>query len=241
MNICLFVCSSLDVYIFVFVFSLVLLLEKTQQPEEVNVNVEKGPELTHLQEKNQKTFTNEISETSEINETSENMDENILNRNPNAAGDHNASRSALALDILAPIEEKTKPQTASAIEVDSVGDKKIVPKSKKQKSKALYTVRALVDNPNPDSKSKLAFSIGDEIAVYDNTTRSKYHLGKLIKSELHPLDGKKLYFKPQNVVKIEGSTRRRRASMMPSSSSRAASGTAHGESIRSKTRRSSVI
>ena len=214
-----------------------LLLEKTQQPEEVNL--EKGPELTHLQEKkNQKTSTSEGSEISEISET---MHDNILNRNPNAAGDNNTSRLALALDMLAPIEEKTKPQTASTIEVDSVGDKKIVPKSEKRKSKALYTVRALVDNPNPDSKSKLAFSIGDEIAVYDNTSRSKYHLGKLIKSELHPLDGKKLYFKPQNVEKIEGSTCRRRASMMPSSSSRAASGTANGKRIRSKTRRSSVI
>ena len=154
------------------------------QPEEINL--EEGPELIYLQERNQKTSTSEISEISEGN---------VLGRSPQAAGD-NSSRLALAL-----IQENTKPQTASAIQVDSVRAQQTVPKSKTQQSKVLYTVRAVVDNPG--GSKKLAFSTGDEIAVYDDTTYTKHHLGKLLKSELHALSGKKLFFKPQDVVKIE--------------------------------------
>ena len=194
-------------------FSLILLLERNPPDE---IDLEKGPELIQLQEKKKKTPANERSVSS------------VAKHKPVVDIDITAESSTL--NVI-----KSKPQTESANKVKSVCVQQNVPKPKKKVSKALYTVRAVVDYQG--SKSKMSFSTGDEIAVYDNTTYIKYHLGKLIKSELHPLSGKKLFFRPQDVVKIEKNINRRRASVKPSSSS---SNTSIGKKYNND-RRSSVI
>ena len=197
------------------VICLVLLLEH-EPPKEVDLAVVKGSELIHLQEKKKEVST---SKTSAIN---------------GATHKH-------VVDIEITVEDKAHSEaTAKLITETAIKDKSVhvqqnVPRPNKNVSKALYTVRAVVDYQG--SKSKMSFSTGDEIAVYDNTTYIKYHLGKLIKSELHPLSGKKLFFRPQDVVKIEKNINRRRASVKPSSFS---SNTSIGKKYNND-RRSSVI
>jgi len=180
----------------------------------------------HLQEKDLKTSTNEPRAISKAKHKKHDINTTV--------GYADSSHLSLTLS-----EEKTIPQSVSSVKVNSVHAQNIDrdTKPKKQKVKTLYTVRAVVDYQG--SKSKMSFNTGDEIMVYDDTSHIKYHLGKLIKSERYPLNGKKMFFKPQHVVKIEGSKPRRRASVKPSSSSRTVSNRASGKRI-SKTRSASV-
>jgi len=187
------------------VISLVLLLEH-EPPKEVDLAVVKGSELIHLQEKKKEVST---SKTSAIN---------------GATHKH-------VVDIEITVEDKAHSEaTAKLITETAIKDKSVhvqqnVPRPNKNVSKALYTVRAVVDYQG--SNSKLSFSAGDEIAVYDNT-HIKYHIGKLIKSKLHPLSGKKLFFRSQDVVRIDERRNRRRASVKPPGFSRISNDTTNG-------------